>query len=198
MRHIIFYSTFNESLSTDSTLRFNVRSTTDGYQTLKNDDPSIPMGSEREADKLIITDPREFFNYQYGSQRDDETRSSIDSENILRIRIGGKDFTGRSGGVTHIFLRVPDNFDYSKFEREISSIRHKKTLKPDVERVLEEVENLVMSCLGESDFSKSSYQEEIDPDHSHTQRIIEFIEPIKGAIGNEKMKQILLDIASKL
>ncbi len=48
MKHITFFNTFNESLSSDSGLKFNIRSTTDGYKTLKNDDPTIPMGSERE------------------------------------------------------------------------------------------------------------------------------------------------------
>jgi len=74
MKHITFFNTFNESLSSDSGLKFNIRSTTDGYKTLKNDDPTIPMGSERDIDKLIITNPRELFNYQYSDQKDNEMK----------------------------------------------------------------------------------------------------------------------------
>jgi len=196
MRHIIFFNTFNESLDINSGLKFNIRSTVDGYIKLKNEDPSIPGNSENEIDKFIITDPREYFNYRLGTKKDTENRSSLDSENILRIRIGGKDFTGRDGGVTHIMVRVPDNFDYSKFESKLSNIRHVATKKPDVERVINEIGSLIYECIGGvSNTSIDSYTAE---NENYEESILEFINPIVDKIGKENVKNLLMKIVDQL
>jgi hypothetical protein len=196
MKHIIFFNQFNENLSSITGLKFNIRSTVDGYLKLKNEDPSISGDSETEIDKLIITDPREYFNYKFDKKRDTENKSSIDSENVLRIRIGGKDFTGRSGGVTHIMVRVPENFNYNKFESELSSIRHTITNKSEVERVIREIENLITKCIDENK-NDSNHEKDVDHDR-YIQDILEFINPIVDKIGSETTKKILTDIINRL
>lgn len=195
MRHIRFYNSFNESLSSEDPLKMNVASTIDGYTILRKDDPTIPMGSESSIDKDIITDPKERFNYAYGNERDNETRSSLDSDNILRIRIGGRDFVGRSGGVTHILLRVPENFDYKTFEEKVKQIRHKSTTKSDVEKVIEEVNRLIYECMDGLYIDTNS---DIDLEENYMDTITEFINPIKDKIGSENIKKILLDIIKEL
>jgi len=185
-----------------SELRFNVNSTIDGYVKVKEDDPSISSDSEGSFDKLIITDPREFFNFRYDAEKDNKNLSSIDSENVLRIRIGSKDFKGRSAGVTHVSVRVPENFDYNKFQLELPNIKIALTNKTEVERVIKEVEALVTKCTGEEPMvyldtkpnTKIDYKEEI-----YKQGIvINFIKSIEEKIGKEETKKIFIDIINNL
>ena len=192
MKHIILF----ESFDSDSGLNFNLRSTVDGYIKLKNDDPSIPGNSENEIDKLIITDPKEYFNYRLNDAKDGENRFSLDSDNILRVRIGGKDFSGRPGGVTHIMVRVPDGFDVVRFENGLSNIRHSMTRKSDVERVFKEVESLIIECIGSG--SDSSAELKYGEDTDYGKDIIEFIEPIMNKIGREETKNLLTRIIQGL
>lgn len=199
MKHIIFFNRFNENLSSVTGLGFNIRSTVDGYVKLKNEDPSILGNSETEIDKLIITDPREYFNYKFDNRRDIENRFSIDSENVLRIRIGGKDFSGRSGGVTHIMVRVPENFNYAKFESELPNIRHTITTKSEVERVIREIEDLLIQCIdGNTNIDHDSDREKDDDLDRYSQDILEFINPIVDKIGSENTKKILIDLINQL
>ena len=185
-----------------SELRFNVNSTIDGYVKVKEDDPSISSDSEGSFDKLIITDPREFFNFRYDAEKDNKNLSSIDSENVLRIRIGSKDYKGRSAGVTHVSVRVPENFDYNKFQSELPNIKIALTNKTEVERVIKEVEALVTKCTGEEPMvyldtkpnTKIDYKEEI-----YKQGIvINFIKSIEEKIGKEETKKIFIDIINNL
>jgi len=185
-----------------SELRFNVNSTIDGYVKVKEDDPSISSDSEGSFDKLIITDPREFFNFRYDAEKDNKNLSSIDSENVLRIRIGSKDYKGRSAGVTHVSVRVPENFDYNKFQLELPNIKIALTNKTEVERVIKEVEALVTKCTGEEPMvyldtkpnTKIDYKEEI-----YKQGIvINFIKSIEEKIGKEETKKIFIDIINNL
>ena len=185
-----------------SELRFNVNSTIDGYVKVKEDDPSISSDSEGSFDKLIITDPREFFNFRYDAEKDNKNLSSIDSENVLRIRIGSKDYKGRSAGVTHVSVRVPENFDYNKFQLELPNIKIALTNKTEVERVIKEVEALVTKCTGEEPTvsmdtkpnTKIDYKEEI-----YKQGIvINFIKSIEEKIGKEETKKIFIDIINNL
>ena len=192
MKHIILF----ESFDSDSGLNFNLRSTVDGYIKLKNDDPSIHGNSENEIDKLIITDPKEYFNYRLNDAKDGENRFSLDSDNILRVRIGGKDFSGRPGGVTHIMVRVPENFDSARFENGLSNIRHSMTRKSDVERVFKEVESLIMECIGSG--SDSLPELKYDEDTDYGKDILEFIEPIMNKIGREETKNLLTRIIQGL
>ena len=185
-----------------SELRFNVNSTIDGYVKVKEDDPSISSDSEGSFDKLIITDPREFFNFRYDAEKDNKNLSSIDSENVLRIRIGSKDYKGRSAGVTHVSVRVPENFDYNKFQLELPNIKIALTNKTEVERVIKEVEALVTKCTGEEPMvyldtkpnTKIDYKEEI-----YKQGIvINFIKSIEEKVGKEETKKIFIDIINNL
>lgn len=192
MKHIILF----ESFDSDSGLNFNLRSTVDGYIKLKNDDPSIPGNSENEIDKLIITDPKEYFNYRLNDAKDGENRFSLDSDDILRVRIGGKDFSGRPGGVTHIMVRVPKNFDSSRFGNGLSNIRHSMTIKPDVERVFKEIESLIIECIRSG--SDSSVELKYDENTDYDKDILEFIEPIMNKIGREETKNILTRIIQGL
>ena len=199
MRHISLFNIFNESISLDENLKMNIASTTDGYLTLKKDDPTIPMESERSIDKKIITDPKEFFNYQFSDKRDNETRSSLDDEGILRIRIGGKDFLGRPAGVTHILLRVPSNFNYDKFSKEVQQIRHQFTRSAEVESAINKVKNLLAECMSGGNTQNSVEQtKNIDTEENYTSDILQFVNPIINKVGKDRMKEILLDIVSKL
>ena len=185
-----------------SELRFNVNSTVGGYIKVKEDDPSISSDSESSFDKLIITDPREFFNFRYDNEKDNKNLSSIDSENVLRIRIGSKDFTGRGGGVTHVSVRVPENFDYDKFQLELPNIKISFTNRTEVDRVIKEVEALVTKCTGEAptvfmdtklntkiDYKQDIYKQDI---------VINFIKSIEEKIGKEETKKIFIDIINNL
>jgi len=184
------YEKINEDTLSYGGLKFNVNSTINGYVKVKEDDPSIPSDGETSFDKLIIKDPREFFNFRYDNEKDNKNLSSIDSENVLRIRIGSKDFTGRSAGVTHVSVRVPENFDYDKFQSELPNIKIAFTNKTEVDRVIKEVETLVTKCTGEAPtvFMDTKLDSKLD----YKQDIVNFIKSIEEKIGKEDTKKLFL------
>ena len=184
---------FNEDLYNG--LKFNVNSTIDGYVKVKEDDPTISSDNESSFDKLIITNPREFYNFRYDREKDNKNLSSIDSENVLRIRIGSKDFTGRGGGVTHVSVRVPENFDYDKFQLELPNIKISFTNRTEVDRVIKEVETLVTKYTGEPTFYLDN---KLDTKLDYKQDIVNFIKSIEEKIGKEDTKKIFIDIINKL
>ena len=184
---------FNEDYSE---LKFNFNSTIDGYVKVKEEDPTISSDNETLFDKLIITDPRDFYNFRYDKEKDNKNLSSIDSENVLRIRIGSKDFSGRGGGVTHVSVRVPGNFDYNKFQSELPNIKIAITNKTEVDRIIKEVEALVTKCTeGEPTVFMDN---KIDNKLDYKQDIVKFIKDIEEKIGKEDTKKIFIDIINKL
>ena len=185
---------FNEDLYNG--LKFNVNSTIDGYVKVKEDDPTISSDNESSFDKLIITNPREFYNFRYDREKDNKNLSSIDSENVLRIRIGSKDFTGRGGGVTHVSVRVPENFDYDKFQLELPNIKISFTNRTEVDRVIKEVETLVTKCTGEEPMMFMDTK--IDNKLDYKQDIVKFIKDIEEKLGKEDTKKIFIDIINNL
>ena len=196
------YEKINEGPLPDSELLFNVNSTIDGYVKVKEEDPTISSDNETLVDKLIITNPSDFYNFRYDKEKDNKNLSSIDSENVLRIRIGSKDFSGRGGGVTHVSVRVPENFDYDKFQSELPNIKIAITNKTEVDRVIKEVEALVTKCTGKAPTvsmdtkpnTKIDYKEEI-----YKQGIvINFIKSIEEKVGKEETKKIFIDIINNL
>ena len=184
---------FNEDLYNG--LKFNVNSTIDGYVKVKEDDPTISSDNESSFDKLIITNPREFYNFRYDREKDNKNLSSIDSENVLRIRIGSKDFTGRGGGVTHVSVRVTGNFDYDKFQLELPNIKISFTNRTEVDRVIKEVETLVTKYTGEPTFYLDN---KLDTKLDYKQDIVNFIKSIEEKIGKEDTKKIFIDIINNL
>ena len=184
------YEKINEDTLSHDGLRFNVNSTFDGYLKVKEDDPSISSDSESSFDKLIITDPREFFNFRYDNEKDNKNLSSIDSENVLRIRIGSKDYKGRSAGVTHVSVRVPENFDYNKFQSELPNIKIALTDKTEVDRVIKEVEALVTKCTGKA--PTVFLDTKLDTKLDYKQDIVNFIKSIEEKIGKEETKKLFL------
>jgi hypothetical protein len=190
------YEKINEDTLSYRGLKFNFNSTIDGYVKVKEDDPTISFDSETSFDKLIITDPREFFNFRYDNEKDNKNLSSIDSENVLRIRIGSKDFKGRSGGVTHVSVRVPENFDYNKFQLELPNIKIALTDRTEVDRVIKEVEALVTKCAGGEPNAYSDNKPDNKPDYR--QDIVNFIKSIEEKLGKENTKRIFIDIINKL
>ena len=184
---------FNEDYSE---LKFNFNSTIDGYVKVKEEDPTISSDNETLFDKLIITDPRDFYNFRYDKEKDNKNLSSIDSENVLRIRIGSKDFSGRGGGVTHVSVRVPGNFDYNKFQSELPNIKIAFTNKTEVNRIIKEVEALVTKYTGGEPTVYLDNKLDIKPDYK--QDIVKFIKDIEEKIGKEDTKKIFIDIINKL
>jgi len=189
---------FNEDLYNG--LKFNVNSTIDGYVKVKEDDPTISSDNESSFDKLIITNPREFYNFRYDREKDNKNLSSIDSENVLRIRIGSKDFTGRGGGVTHVSVRVTGNFDYDKFQLELPNIKISFTNRTEVDRVIKEVETLVTKCTGEEPmmFMDTKIDNKLDNKLDYKQDIVKFIKDIEEKLGKEDTKKIFIDIINNL
>ena len=183
---------FNEDYSE---LKFNFNSTIDGYVKVKEEDPTISSDNETLFDKLIITDPRDFYNFRYDKEKDNKNLSSIDSENVLRIRIGSKDFSGRGGGVTHVSVRVPENFDYNKFQSELPNIKIAFTNKTEVNRIIKEVEALVTKYTGEPTVYLDN---KLDNKPDYKQDIVKFIKDIEEKIGKEDTKKIFIDIINKL
>ena len=196
------YEKINEDTLSYGGLKFNVNSTIDGYVKVKEEDPTISFDNETLFDKLIITDPRDLYNFRYDKEKDNKNLSSIDSENVLRIRIGSKDFSGRGGGVTHVSVRVPENFDYDKFQLELPNIKIAFTNKMEVYRVIKEVEALVTKCTGKAptvfmdtkpntkiDYKQEIYKQDI---------VINFIKSIEEKIGKEETKKIFIDIINNL
>ena len=190
------YEKINEDTLSYRGLKFNFNSTIDGYVKVKEDDPTISFDSENSFDKLIITDPREFFNFRFDREKDNKNLSSIDSENVLRIRIGSKDFKGRSAGVTHVSVRVPENFDYNKFQLELPNIKIALTDRTEVDRVIKEVEALVTKCAGGEPNAYSDNKPDNKPDYK--QDIVNFIKSIEEKLGKEDTKRIFIDIINKL
>ena len=173
-------------------LRFNVNSTIDGYVKVKEDDPTLSSDNETLFDKLILTNPSDFYNFRYDKEKDNKNLSAIDSENVLRIRIGSRDFTGRGGGVTHVSVRVPENFDYDKFQSELPNIKIAFTNKTEVDRVIKEVEALVTKCTGREPTVF------MDTNLNYKQDIVNFIKSIEEKLGKEDTKKIFSDIINKL
>jgi hypothetical protein len=190
------YEKINEDTLSQGRLKFNVNSTIDGYVKVKEDDLSISSDNESSFDKLIITNPSEFYNFRYDRDKDNKNLSAIDSENVLRIRIGSRDFTGRGGGVTHVSVRVPENFDYDKFQLELPNIKIALTNRTEVDRVIKEVEALVTKCAGEEPTSYLDNKPDNKPDYK--QDIVKFIKDIEEKIGKEDTKRIFIDIINKL
>ena len=190
------YEKINEDTLSYRGLKFNFNSTIDGYVKVKEDDPTISFDSENSFDKLIITDPREFFNFRFDREKDNKNLSSIDSENVLRIRIGSKDFKGRGAGVTHVSVRVPENFDYNKFQSELPNIKIALTDRTEVDRVIKEVEALVTKCAGGEPNAYSDNKPDNKPDYR--QDIVNFIKSIEEKLGKEDTKRIFIDIINKL
>ena len=190
------YEKINEDTLSYGGLKFNVNSTIDGYVKVKEDDPTISSDNETLFDKLIITDPRDFYNFRYDKEKDNKNISSIDSENVLRIRIGSRDFTGRGGGVTHVSVRVPENFDYNKFQSELPNIKIAITNKTEVDRIIKEVEALVTKCTGGEPTVFMDTKPDNKPDYR--QDIVNFIKSIEEKLGKEDTKRIFIDIINKL
>jgi len=190
------YEKINEDTLSRGGLKFNVNSTIDGYVKVKEDDLSISSDNESSFDKLIITNPSEFYNFRYDRDKDNKNLSAIDSENVLRIRIGSRDFTGRGGGVTHVSVRVPENFDYNKFQLELPNIKIALTNRTEVDRVIKEVEALVTKCAGEE--PTSYLDNKIDNKPDYKQDIVNFIKSIEEKLGKEDTKRIFIDIINKL
>jgi len=190
------YEKINEDTLSQGGLKFNVNSTIDGYVKVKEDDLSISSDNESSFDKLIITNPSEFYNFRYDRDKDNKNLSAIDSENVLRIRIGSRDFTGRGGGVTHVSVRVPENFDYNKFQLELPNIKIALTNRTEVDRVIKEVEALVTKCAGEE--PTSYLDNKIDNKPDYKQDIVNFIKSIEEKLGKEDTKRIFIDIINKL
>ena len=189
------FSKINESQLPDSELLFNANSTIDGYVKVKEEDPTISSDNETLVDKLIITNPSDFYNFRYDKEKDNKNLSSIDSENVLRIRIGSKDFSGRGGGVTHVSVRVPGNFDYNKFQSELPNIKIAITNKTEVDRIIKEVETLVTKYTGEPTVYLDN---KLDNKPDYKQDIVKFIKDIEEKIGKEDTKKIFIDIINKL
>jgi len=190
------YEKINEDTLSQGGLKFNVNSTIDGYVKVKEDDPTLSSDNESSFDKLIITNPSEFYNFRYDRDKDNKNLSAIDSENVLRIRIGSRDFTGRGGGVTHVSVRVPENFDYNKFQLELPNIKIALTNRTEVDRVIKEVEALVTKCAGEEPTAYSDNKIDNKPDYK--QDIVNFIKSIEEKLGKEDTKRIFIDIINNL
>ena len=190
------YEKINEDTLSYGGLKFNVNSTIDGYVKVKEDDPTISSDNETLFDKLILTNPSDFYNFRYDKEKDNKNLSSIDSENVLRIRIGSKDFSGRGGGVTHVSVRVPENFDYDKFQSELPNIKIAITNKTEVDRIIKEVEALVTKCTGGEPTVFMGNKPDNKPDYR--QDIVNFIKSIEEKLGKEDTKRIFIDIINKL
>ena len=190
------YEKINEETLSYGGLKFNVNSTIDGYVKVKEDDPTISSDNETLFDKLILTNPSDFYNFRYDKEKDNKNISSIDSENVLRIRIGSRDFTGRGGGVTHVSVRVPENFDYNKFQSELTNIKIAITNKTEVDRIIKEVEALVTKCTGGEPTVFMDTKPDNKPDYR--QDIVNFIKSIEEKLGKEDTKRIFIDIINKL
>ena len=190
------YEKINEDTLSYGGLKFNVNSTIDGYVKVKEDDPTISSDNETLFDKLILTNPSDFYNFRYDKEKDNKNISSIDSENVLRIRIGFRDFTGRGGGVTHVSVRVPENFDYNKFQSELPNIKIAITNKTEVDRIIKEVEALVTKCTGGEPTVFMDTKPDNKPDYR--QDIVNFIKSIEEKLGKEDTKRIFIDIINKL
>ena len=190
------YEKINEDTLSHRGLKFNVNSTIDGYVKVKEDDPTLSSDNESSFDKLIITNPSEFYNFRYDRDKDNKNLSAIDSENVLRIRIGSRDFTGRGGGVTHVSVRVPENFDYNKFQSELPNIKIALTNRTEVDRVIKEVETLVTKCTGEEPMMFMDTK--IDNKLDYKQDIVKFIKDIEEKLGKEDTKKIFIDIINNL
>jgi len=190
------YEKINEDTLSQGGLKFNVNSTIDGYVKVKEDDPTLSSDNESSFDKLIITDPSKFYNFRYDREKDNKNLSAIDSENVLRIRIGSRDFTGRGGGVTHVSVRVPENFDYNKFQSELPNIKIALTNRNEVDRIIKEVEALVTKCTGEEPtvFMDTKLDTKLD----YKQDIVNFIKSIEEKLGKEDTKRIFIDIINNL
>ena len=190
------YEKINEETLSYGGLKFNVNSTIDGYVKVKEDDPTISSDNETLFDKLILTNPSDFYNFRYDKEKDNKNLSSIDSENVLRIRIGSRDFSGRGGGVTHVSVRVPENFDYNKFQSELPNIKIAITNKTEVDRIIKEVEALVTKCTGGEPTVFMDTKPDNKPDYR--QDIVNFIKSIEEKLGKEDTKRIFIDIINKL
>ena len=182
-------------------VKLNVFTTVDGYINLRNDNPSIKERDESEINrKALDMSGMKLREYISSNAADKETSSNLDSENILRVRIGGKDFKGRPGGVTHVLARVPENFDYDKFKSEVSNINHRITTRSEAERVAKEVGELIQDCIGGSNREENhnmDYGFEDDRD-SLIPKIMDLVKPFYEKHGLDNTITFLSDIVDTI
>ena len=114
-------------------IKLNVSATTkNGMENLSNEDDSVPKIDEAKFQSLTKT-----------SYTDNNGFNVTDG--VLRIRVGGKDVFGRSGGATQISLKVPEGFNQDVFANELAKISYEKGSTTDtaIAKVIEEVKDAI-------------------------------------------------------
>jgi hypothetical protein len=115
--------------------KVNVSATTkNGMEQISNEDPEIKKVDESKFQRLTNTTGGDGngFNVEDG---------------ILRVRVGGSDVFGRTGGATQISLKVPDGFNPSLFAEKLKNISHQGriTTPEAVNQVVADVKNALKS-----------------------------------------------------
>jgi hypothetical protein len=121
-----------------SEIKTNVSSTVDGLIDIEKQDLDIPKIEENVfMRKTGYPGKLNGFAVENG---------------ILRVRVGGMDFMGRSGGATYISMKVPGNFNETLFSEKLNKISHEnlQTTKTSVPKVVNDVKNAVAQSSNQS------------------------------------------------
>ena len=111
-------------------LKLNVSATTKkGMENISNEDSEIKNIDESKFKRLTNTN-------------ESENGFSVE-DGILRIRVGGLDVFGRTGGATQISLKVPEGFNPNLFAEKLKDISHEGgiTTPEAVNQVITDIKN---------------------------------------------------------
>jgi len=119
-------------------LKTNVSSTINGLVDIEKQDSDISTLDE--------------FTFMKKTGYPGKSNGFVVEDGILRVRIGGTDFMGRSGGATYISMKVPDNFNETLFSEKLNKISHEnfQTTKTSVPKVVSDVKNAVSESTAET------------------------------------------------
>ncbi len=119
-------------------LKINVSSTINGLVDIEKQDSDISTLDE--------------FTFMKKTGYPGKLNGFVVEDGILRVRIGGTDFMGRSGGATYISMKVPDNFNETLFSEKLNKISHEnfQTTKTSVPKVVSDVKNAVSESTAET------------------------------------------------
>lgn len=114
-------------------------------------------------------------------------------DGVLRVRVGGaKEYSGnRTGGATHVSLKVPEGFDPKLFAEKLADISHEggRTTETAVQKVVEDIKNAVSeSSLMEKEIATPKAKEEPMPQPAAT-------EP---AVGKTELEKDLEELRAEL
>jgi hypothetical protein len=164
-----------------SEIKTNVSSTVDGLIDIEKQDLDIP-----KIEEIVFMRKTGYPGKLNGFAVEN---------GILRVRVGGMDFMGRSGGATYISMKVPGNFNETLFSEKLNKISHEnlQTTKTSVPKVVNDVKNAVAQSSNQSKIETPTIKpveptiKPVEPTIKPVEPTIKPIEPKTQSSSYEKL-----------